>query len=56
MLVPHERVMVIDDPLREFEGILERHLSGLQRVAILFSAMAVGARAVLPASMVAPIA
>jgi transcriptional antiterminator RfaH len=56
MLVPHERVMVIDGPLREFEGIFERYLSGLERVAILFSTMGVGARAVLPASMVAPVA
>jgi len=56
MLVPYERVMVIDGPFREFEGIFERYLSGLERVAILFSMMGAGARAVLPASMVVPVA
>ena len=56
MLVTHERVMVIDGPFREFEGIFERYLSGQERVAILFSMMGAGARAVLPARMVVPVA
>jgi transcriptional antiterminator RfaH len=55
-LVAGERVIVIDGPLRQFEGIFERHLSGPERVAILLSVMGSGARAVLPASMVAPLA
>lgn len=55
MLVPDERVMVIDGPFREFEAIFERYLSGQERVAILFSMMGSGARAVLPASMVVPV-
>jgi transcriptional antiterminator RfaH len=55
-LIAGERVMVIDGPFRELEGIFERHVSGTERVAILFSVMGVGARAVLPARMVAPMA
>jgi transcription elongation factor/antiterminator RfaH len=55
-LVAGERVMVIEGPLRQFEGIFERHLSGPERVAILLSVMGAGARAVLPASMVVPVA
>jgi transcriptional antiterminator RfaH len=55
-LVAGERVIVIDGPFRQFEGIFERHLSGPERVAILLSVMGAGARAVLPASMVAPLA
>jgi transcriptional antiterminator RfaH len=55
-LVAGERVIVIDGPFRQFEGIFERHLSGPERVAILLSVMGAGARAVLPASMVAPVA
>ncbi|MBV8056443.1 MAG: hypothetical protein JOZ29_18090 [Deltaproteobacteria bacterium] len=55
-LVAGQRVIVIDGPFREFEGIFERHLSGPERVAILLSVMGAGARAVLPASMVAPLA
>ncbi len=55
-LVAGERVMVIDGPFREFEGIFERHLSGPERVAILLSVMGAGARAVLPARMVVPMA
>lgn len=55
-LVPDERVIVIDGPFREFEGIFERYLSGQERVAILFSMMGAGARAVLPANMVVPVA
>lgn len=55
MLVPNEPVRVIDGPLREFEGIFERYLSGTERVAILFSMMGAGARAVMPASMVSPV-
>lgn len=55
VLVPDERVMVIDGPFREFEAIFERYLSGSERVAILFSMMGGGARAVLPASMVVPV-
>ncbi len=54
MLVPDQRVMVIDGPFREFEGLFERYLSGQERVAVLFSMMGAGARAVLPASMVVP--
>ena len=55
-LTAGQRVVVIDGPLRQFEGIFERHLSGPERVAILLSVMGAGARAVLPASMVAPVA
>jgi hypothetical protein len=55
-LVAGERVVVIDGPFRQFEGIFERHLSGPERVAILLSVMGAGARAVLPAHMVAPVA
>jgi transcriptional antiterminator RfaH len=51
-----ERVMVIEGPFRQFEGVFERHLSGPERVAILLSAMGAGARAVLPARMVVPVA
>ncbi|MBV8360628.1 MAG: transcription/translation regulatory transformer protein RfaH [Deltaproteobacteria bacterium] len=54
-LVAGQHVVVIDGPLRQFEGIFERHLSGPERVAILLSVMGAGARAVLPASMVAPL-
>jgi transcriptional antiterminator RfaH len=56
LLMPSQRVLVIDGPLREFEGIFERYLSGSERVAILFSMMGTGARAVLPARMVVPAA
>jgi transcriptional antiterminator RfaH len=55
-LMPGQRVIVVDGPFRQFEGIFERHLSGPERVAILLSVMGAGARAVLPASMVAPLA
>jgi len=55
MFVPHERVMVIDGPFREFEGIFQRYLSGSERVAILFSTIGAGVRAVLPASMGVPV-
>jgi transcriptional antiterminator RfaH len=55
-LVAGERVRVIDGSFNEFEGIFERRLSGPERVAILLSVMGAGARAVLPAHMVAPIA
>ncbi len=55
-LMPGQRVIVVDGPFRQFEGIFERHLSGPERVAILLSVMGTGARAVLPASMVAPLA
>ena len=47
-----ERVRIIDGPLRDFEGIFERYLSGPERVGILLSAMGAGARAVMPAGMV----
>ena len=56
ILAPFERVMVIDGPFRNFEGIFERYLSGQERVAILFTMMGAGARALLPASMVLPVA
>jgi transcriptional antiterminator RfaH len=55
-LIAGQRVIVIDGPFRQFEGIFERHLSGPERVAVLLSVMGAGARAVLPASMVAPLA
>jgi transcriptional antiterminator RfaH len=55
-LVAGERVIVIEGPFRQFEGIFERHLSGPERVAILLSIMGAGRRAVLPASMVVPLA
>jgi transcriptional antiterminator RfaH len=51
-----ERVTVVDGPLREFEGIFERYLSGPERIAILLSVMGAGARVVLNASMVVPAA
>lgn len=50
--LPGEPVRVVGGPLREFEGIFERNLSGSDRVAILFLMMGVGARVVLPANMV----
>ena len=47
-------VRVTHGPFRNFEGIFERHLSGTERVAILFSALQGGAvRVVLPTDMVA---
>jgi transcriptional antiterminator RfaH len=55
-LIPGERVIVTDGPLRQFEGIFERHLSSAERVAILLSVMGSCRRAVVPASMVAPLA
>jgi transcriptional antiterminator RfaH len=55
-LVAHERVTVTDGPFREFEGVFERYLSGSERVAILFCVMGAGARALLPARMVVPVA
>jgi transcriptional antiterminator RfaH len=49
-----ERVIVRDGPFRGFEAIFERYLSGVERVAILLSAIeATGLRVVLPASAVA---
>jgi transcriptional antiterminator RfaH len=55
-LVAGERVRVVEGPFKEFEGVFERHLTGPERVAILLSLMGAGARAVLPAHMVAPMA
>lgn len=51
-----ERVMVVDGPFRQVEGLFERYLSGAERVAILLSVLGVGARAMVPASMVVPAA
>jgi transcriptional antiterminator RfaH len=49
-----ERVMVVEGPFRGFEAIFERYLSGVERVAILLSAIeAGGLRVLLPASAVA---
>jgi transcriptional antiterminator RfaH len=49
-----DRVIVRDGPFRGFEAIFERYLSGVERVAILLSAIeAGGLRVVLPASAVA---
>lgn len=49
-----ERVVVREGPFRGFEAIFERYLSGVERVAILLSAIeASGLRVVLPASAVA---
>jgi transcriptional antiterminator RfaH len=49
-----DRVIVRDGPFRGFEAIFERYLSGVERVAILLSAIeASGLRVVLPASAVA---
>lgn len=53
-LLSGERVRVVDGPLREFEGIFEKYLSGPERVAILLLVIGTGARVVLPASMVVP--
>jgi transcriptional antiterminator RfaH len=55
-LVAGQRVVVTDGPFRQFEGIFQRHLSGPERVAILLFVMGAGARAVLPADMVGPLA
>jgi transcriptional antiterminator RfaH len=52
---PGEPVRVIDGPLEGFEGIFQHHLSGAERVAVLLSTMS-GARAVLPAKMIVPVA
>ena len=46
-------VRVTHGPFRNFEGIFERHLSGTERVAILFSALQGAVRVVLPTDMVA---
>lgn len=54
MLVPNERVVVVQGPLKEFDGIFERYLSGRERVAVLLSTMNGGTRAVLPSSMIMP--
>jgi transcriptional antiterminator RfaH len=49
-----DRVIVRDGPFRGFEAIFERYLSGVERVAILLSAIeASGLRVVLPASAIA---
>jgi transcriptional antiterminator RfaH len=45
-------VRVTYGPFRNFEGIFERHLSGTERVAILFSALEGAVRMVLPREMV----
>jgi transcriptional antiterminator RfaH len=45
-------VRVTHGPFRNFEGIFERHLSGTERVAILFSALQGSVRMVLPSDMV----
>jgi transcriptional antiterminator RfaH len=45
-------VRVTHGPFRNFEGIFERHLSGNERVAILFSAVQGAVRMVLPTDMV----
>ncbi len=52
MLSAGERVRVIEGPLRDFEGVFERYLSGPERVGILLSMMGSGARAVMPANMI----
>jgi transcriptional antiterminator RfaH len=52
--LPGDPVRIADGPLREFEGVFERYLSGQERIAILLSVMG-GGRAVLPASMVVPV-
>jgi transcriptional antiterminator RfaH len=49
-----DRVVVREGPFRGFEAIFERYMSGVERVAILLSAVeASGLRVVLPASAVA---
>lgn len=49
-----ERVVVVAGPLRGFEAVFDRYLSGAERVAILLGAIeANGLRAVLPAAAVA---
>ncbi len=52
MLSAGDRVRVIEGPLRDFEGVFQRYLSGPERVGILLSAMGSGARVVMPASMI----
>lgn len=53
--LPGEPVTVVDGPLRELEGIFERHLSGIERVGILLRTMGREVRATLPATMVVPL-
>ena len=53
---PGDRVVVVDGPLREFEGMFEQRLSGSERVAILLSIMGRSARTVLPSQMIAAVA
>lgn len=54
ILVPDERVVVIEGPFKQFDGIFERYLSGHERVAVLLSTINGGTRAVLPSSMIIP--
>jgi transcription elongation factor/antiterminator RfaH len=54
-LAPGERVRVVAGPLRDFEGIFERPLSGGERIAILLSLIGGAVRTMLPASMVVPV-
>jgi transcriptional antiterminator RfaH len=51
---PGECVKVASGPLREFEGVFDRYLSGPERAAVLLSVMGGGARVVLPSNMVVP--
>ena len=46
--VSGQPVEVVEGPLRNFEGIFERYVSGRERIVILMSAMGAGARVVLP--------
>ena len=49
-----ERVLVVEGPFRGFEAIFQRYLSGVERVAILLSAVESGGlRVVLSASALA---
>jgi transcriptional antiterminator RfaH len=55
-LLKGESVRVVDGPLQNLEGVFDGYLSGPERVAILLSLMGVGARALVPASIVVPAA
>ena len=45
-------VKVLRGPLREFDGVFDGYLSGVERVAVLLSIMNAERRVVMPASMV----
>jgi transcriptional antiterminator RfaH len=48
ILARGDRVLIVDGPFQEFEGIFERYIGKRERVAILLSIVNGGARIVLP--------